>query len=186
MKEKVEEERWVPISGFEGYYEISDHGRVKSLERYISNGVGVRKIKSRILKNGPDTQGYLRVVLCKQGIERTLRIHSLVAINFLNHTPCGLDLVIDHINNNKIDNRLSNLQIITVRENNTKDLKETTSKYIGVCFYKQTKRWRSSITLSGIKRSLGYFTTEVEASEAYQKALKYIQLYGELPPKINQ
>jgi ribosomal protein L15E len=69
---------------------------------------------------------------------------------FLNHTPCGYKIVVDHIDNNiKTDNRLENLQLITQRENVSKDIKNTSSKYIGVCWHKKAKKWRSSIQING-------------------------------------
>ena len=98
-------------------------------------------------------------------------MHQIVAIAFLNHTPNGLKAVVDHIDNNPLNNELGNLQIITHRKNLSKD-KKGSSKYTGVCWYESRKKWIAGIRVNGKKKHLGYFTNEEEAAEAYQKALK--------------
>ena len=167
-----EKEVWLPIKSYDGFYEISDLGRVKSLERFINNMFGTKtKIKERFLKFNPDGKGYLNCRLYKNGVGKTFKIHQLVAIAFLNHTPCGFKLVVDHIDNNPLNNRLDNLQLITNRENSSKDRKGGTSKYIGVSLASGRKTWLASIRINGKNKYLGYYKTEIEASNAYQKEL---------------
>ena len=167
-----EKEVWLPIKGYDGLYEISDLGRVKSLERFTNNMFGTKtKIKERFLKFNPDGKGYLNCRLYKNGVGKTFKIHQLVAIAFLNHTPCGFKLVVDHIDNNPLNNRLDNLQLITNRENSSKDRKGGTSKYIGVSLASGRKTWLASIRINGKNKYLGYYKTEIEASNAYQKEL---------------
>ena len=164
-------EIWKEVKGYEDY-EISNLGRVKSLARTIYKTDGTTQAhKERFLKPSFSNGGYLKVSLSNNFKVKTKRIHQLVAEAFLNHVPDGMNLVVDHMNAVKTDNRLDNLQIITTRENSSKDKKEGTSKYIGVCWSKLNKKWISKIRINGKREHLGYFFDELEASKAYQKAL---------------
>ena len=107
----MKEEVWKDIEGFEGKYQVSDLGRVKSLPRY-------RVPKERILKQSPDRYGHTFVSLYKHDKDHRRYVHKLVAFAFLNHYTDGTTrLVIDHINEIKSDNRAKNLQIISHKEN---------------------------------------------------------------------
>ena len=119
-----------------------------------------------------NSKGYLKVGLYKDGKIKVRVIHQLVAESFLNHTVDGHKLVVDHISNVKTDNKLENLQLITSRENVSKDRKGGTSKYTGVCWYSRYNKWLSRIDINGKTKNLGYFNIELEASNAYQLALK--------------
>jgi TATA-box binding protein (TBP) (component of TFIID and TFIIIB) len=88
---------------------------------------------------------------------------------FLNHKPCGMKLVIDHINDNKFDNRLENLQITSVRYNTCKKQEKYSSKYKGVSFRKSDKKWVARIFIDGKIIYLGAFVNEYDAHLAYQK-----------------
>jgi len=154
-------EIWKSIEGHESY-EVSNLGRVKSLKCN----------KERILRPSVDNgSGYLKVNLYKNTKMKTKKVHQLVAIAFLNHKPNGHKLVVDHVNTAKTDNRLVNLQIITHRENISKDTKGL-NKYTGVSWSKLNKNWIARIRIKGKNKHLGSFTDESKASEAYQKALK--------------
>ena len=173
----MQKEIWKDIPNYEGYYQVSNLGRIKSLERYIKHAYGGLSLKKeRILKPGVNSRGYLSFNLLKNGSSKNVTVHSIVAIAFLNHKPDGHKLVVDHIDNDKLNNRLDNLQIITNRENCNKDRNRGLSKYIGVSLHKKTGLWRSRIRIGGKDTSLGYFKSEYEAHLAYQKALKEIQV----------
>ena len=160
------------IEGFEGY-EVSNLGRVKSLKRKIKHSSGSFFIsKERFLKPYVSTGGYLRVNLSKKCKTKQKKIHQLVAIAFLKHKPCGMKLVVDHINNVKTDNRLDNLQVVTHRYNVSKSAPKGSSKYTGVRYIKKNKNWRAQIVINGKYNHLGVFTDEIEAAQAYQNALK--------------
>ena len=152
-------EEWRDIKGYEGIYMVSSYGRVKSLKR--------RGVKNdRLLSTPKNPRGYRVVSLHKYGIQIAKDVHVLVAIAFLNHTPDGHSIVVDHINNDKSDNRVDNLQLITQRENSSKD-RAGTSKYTGVSWDTGAKKWRAQIMINGKKKFLGYFETEKEAAKAY-------------------
>jgi hypothetical protein len=156
----MEKEEWRPIPNFEGVYEVSSYGKVKSL----------RFNKELILKQRIGTRGYFIVGLYDNKTI-TRDIHQLVAESFLNHKPCGLKLVVDHINNNRLDNRVENLRIVTQRENANKKHIKSTSKYTGVHWQEDNKKWRASIIINGKKYYLGLFTNEYDAHLAYQNKL---------------
>jgi hypothetical protein len=168
------EEIWKAIPGYEGIYEVNNFGDVKSLSRLRWNGYKFVKTKERILRPGINGAGYYYVNLMYNNVKANYRIHQLVGIVFLNHIPNKYDLVIDHINNNKLDNRVENLQIITHRENCHKRPINSTSKYVGVHFVKNRNKWRATITVDGKKISLGSFINEEDANLAYQNKLKQI------------
>ena len=116
----MEEEIWKPIKDFEGYYEVSNIGRVRSLN-YKRTG------KGKILKNIEDYKGYLEVVLTKNGKRKQFKVHRLVAEAFIpnpENKPC-----IDHINTIKSDNRVENLRWVTYKENSNNE--KTLEKFKG-------------------------------------------------------
>lgn len=159
------------IPKYEGVYQVSDLGKIKSLKREVWNGRAYHVLKQKILKPTFDKNGYCQVNLYKNLKSRTFKIHQLVAIVFLNHKPNKHNLVVDHKNNIIIDNQVDNLQLITQRENLSKDKKGYTSKYIGVSWFKRDKKWVSSIRVNGKSKYLGLFDSDIEASEAYQEEL---------------
>jgi hypothetical protein len=169
-------EEFRDIEGYEGHYQVSNLGRVKSLSRVIINSRGqARPYKERILKgynpsnNIPTKRDYLRVTLRINKTTKIPRIHNLVAMAFLNHKPDGHKIVIDHIDNDPLNNRVDNLQLISHRENTSKDKKGGTSKYTGVCWCKSTNKWKSNIYINGKSKYLGRFDDEYEAHLAYQR-----------------
>lgn len=159
------DEVWKDIPNYEGIYQVSNLGRVKSF-KYKNE---------RILKQGNDGKGYLQVCLMKNSKRRKFTIHQLVAMAFLDHTPNGMKIVVDHIDGNKNNNNLSNLQLLTQRQNTQKSNIVTTSKYIGVTKSKDSKKWRSTIKINGKNKHLGMFKCELAAAVAYNKALKELE-----------
>jgi len=112
-------ETFKDIKYYEGYYQVSDLGRVRSLKRTIIDKNGIRiRIKKKILKLSIEARtGYLKVNLCKNGKTKTRYVHKLVAQAFHDHKPNGYRRIIDHKNAIKTDNRAINLQEISQSEN---------------------------------------------------------------------
>jgi len=110
-------EEWRDIQGYEGYYQVSSEGRVRSLDRVVDHSVyGKQPIKGKILKSKPGNHGYLSVMFCKKNKRKRHSIHRLVAAAFIpiiNDKPWT-----NHRNGIKIDNRVENLEWCTPSENN--------------------------------------------------------------------
>lgn len=154
-----------PLKGYEGIYEVSDFGNVKKLN-FKRTG------KPALLSKDINKYGYEMVDLYFGRNKKKISVHQLVAIAFLNHIPNKHKIVVDHKNTIKHDNKLSNLQLITARENLSKD-KKGVSQHTGVSF--KCNKWYSQININNKVISLGYFNTEIEAGQEYQNKLKQIQ-----------
>jgi len=168
-------EIWKAIPNYEGIYEVSNLGNVKSLSRENHSGKGMKIMPDKPLKPYLDNYGYYMVKLYHNRTGKTFRVHKLVAIAFLNHIPCGYKLVVDHINNNSKDNRLENLQLITQRENAFKTQGNYSSKYKGVFWNNERNKWQANIYINGKTKYLGRFESEYEAHLKYQNALYKIK-----------
>jgi hypothetical protein len=161
------------IPDYEGLYQVSNLGNVKSLSRhYLKKGKYPSISKEKILKYNIMSSGYYSLSLYKEGKGKSIKIHQLVAMAFLNHKPNGYKIVVDHINNNKLDNRLENLQIISNRENASKNTKKKSSIYTGVFFRQPQKKFTALIRINNKLINLGSYSNELEAHETYQNALK--------------
>jgi len=172
---------WKDVKGYEGIYEAGSTGGIRSLDRIVVENSGKeRSHKGRLLKSCDPGSGYLMVRLSKNGVVKTRTVHQLVAEAFLNHVPNGFKMVVDHIDNNKLNNSLSNLQIITHRKNSSKDKKGGSSIYDGVHWAKRDLKWVARIVIKGKRKYLGQFTEELEAAKAYGNALsEHLQQGGD-------
>ena len=112
-------EEWKDILGYEGLYQASNYGRIKSLERFVesvSHGKPcMRHIRECILQLQSHPNDYLQVNLNVDGKSKTFRVHTLIWEAFNGEIPEGME--IDHINAVRTDNRLENLRIMTHQEN---------------------------------------------------------------------
>ena len=113
----ISEELWKDIKGYEGYYQVSNFGRIRSIDRIVKDKTGkLVKKKGIILKQSPiNKQGYLRVNLRKNGEIKTVMVHRIVAKHFVTGYKYGLD--VDHIDTNKKNNSSYNLRWVTKSEN---------------------------------------------------------------------
>ncbi len=111
----MENEIWKDIAGYEGLYQVSNMGRVRSMDRTIALTNGrERKLPSKVLRPGVQ-KGYLHVCLSSRGVETSYLVHRLVAAAFLGPIPNGME--VDHINEDHKDNRVSNLQFLSRFDN---------------------------------------------------------------------
>lgn len=173
-------EVWKDIPNYEGYYQASDKGRVRSLDRMVTTKHGVERFyKGRIKKGTVNNKGYKIYSLNINGVHRTFQGSQLVAMTFLGHEPDGHELVVDHINGDRSDDRLENLRVVSHRANVStcfrSDRDSFSSEYAGVCWSEGASKWRTQIKHNGGDVYLGLYNTEVEASNAYQLALSKIK-----------
>lgn len=103
------------IPGYEGLYEVSDSGEIRSIERKCRMARGIRSVSSKILKHLYDKDGYPMVSLAKDGKQKLWRIHRLVLLAFVGPLPEGKES--RHLDDVKINNNLSNLCYGTQLEN---------------------------------------------------------------------
>jgi hypothetical protein len=165
-------EEWKSFGEFVGRYEFSNMGRIRSL----MNGDKSRE-EPRVLKTYNSKKGYSWGRMYFNGEKRSAQVHRLVMTAFIGSAPEGCN--IDHINGDKSDNRLSNLEYVTNRENKLRGVtgKKVYSQLRGVTFDKQICRWKSQIRDStGRKIHIGTFDSDIEASSAYSEILRIIHL----------
>jgi hypothetical protein len=112
----MDKEQFKDIKGYEGSYQVSNYGRVKSLDREVVTSKGVtRKIKEKILTLKVNRYGYLEAYLCESGKLRTFLVHRLVASAFIDKIEGKHE--VNHIDGNKANNRADNLEWCTPKEN---------------------------------------------------------------------
>lgn len=157
-------EEWKDIKGYEGLYQVSNIGRVKSFH----------KGREKILKICFDSKKYPIVFLSNNDKKQTLKIHQLVWDAFGDSPREGMIKQIDHIDNNKSNNNINNLRLVSNRENSAKrslTLKKT-SRFTGVRENpRKDNSWYAQIRINHKATYLGTFESEVLAALAYQKAL---------------
>ncbi len=165
-------ELWKDIPEFETLYQVSNLGRIRSVDRIDMRG---HALKGKVLKQAYNKEGYAIVYLSKFSKKKTIAVHRLVAITFLDYKLTGTTagLICDHKDYDKTNNCLNNLQLITNRQNVSKDKwrKNKTSKYTGVYLHSQRNTWVARIFIKGKQISLGCFKHEIDAHKKYQQAL---------------
>jgi hypothetical protein len=147
---------WKDIPDYEGLYKINENG-------VVINAKNNKIRKPQLLK------GYLIMALSKNDKRKIYKVHQLVSMTFLNHKPCGMELVIDHIDKDKLNNNYLNLRITNQRENCNN--RKNKSGLVGVHFHKRAGKYTSAIRLNGKRVYLGLFDNEYEAHLAYQLKL---------------
>lgn len=154
----MEKEIWKDIKGYEGIYQVSNYGKVKSLERIIMRSNGHPKpVRERILRQHFGNIEYLMVSLCKNKSVKKYCVHRLILEAFIlnpeNKRCCN------HKNGIKSDNRIINLEWVTYSENMKHSFKMGLHKYNGVVNprYKKVK----CINNGKIYRGIKYLITEL-------------------------
>ena len=110
----MEEEIWKAIPGYEGSYEVSNLGKVRSLDRYVGHNYGEKQRRIGCILS-PRKGPYLNVCLLKKQLRRNDVIHNLVMEAFIGKKPNGYH--VNHKDSNKWNNRLDNLEYVTPSDN---------------------------------------------------------------------
>ena len=151
---KLNVEVWRSIENYENYV-VSSFGKIKNTKT------------ARILKAGLSSHGYLTVVLCEDGLaKKSYYVHRLVANAFINNP--NDKLCVDHKDNNKTNNNISNLRFATAKQNsqNRKLSSRNTSNVKGVTWKKSHKKWQARIKIDGIQIHIGYYDNLEDAKTA--------------------
>ena len=116
----IVDEEWRDVLGFEGYYQVSSLGRVRSVDRYIQyagvgKGSGCHFYKGKVLKPRVARHGYYQLTLRKPSVKTSFTIHLLVAPAFLGDRPKGFQ--VNHIDGDKLNNRVENLEYCLPKDN---------------------------------------------------------------------
>lgn len=161
-----EKEIWKDIPGYDGFYQVSNLGRVKSFKMRTP----------KIMTCSLTKRGYLNVRLCRDGKPKNHLVHRLVASCFVG---CVDDMTVNHIDFDKQNNRVENLEILSIRDNLIHYHKEneSSSKYTGVqnrSYSNKTNPWYACINYKGKLLCLGSFSDEYEAH------LEYMKYYNDL------
>lgn len=110
-------EVWKDVAGYEGYYQISDSGKVRSLDRIVIRADGVIQIrKGREKRQYKDKDGYMKVKLSKGGVDKSVFVHKIVASAFL-ESPDYSSAEVNHIDFDRSNNAASNLEYVSHQEN---------------------------------------------------------------------
>ena len=164
-------EIWKDIEEYDDCYQISNLGNIRSLkfgkERILKLAVSGSGSKSK--SNG----GYKFAVLMCNGKRKIAYTHTLVWDYFGNKSRDGRKLQVDHIDGDKTNNVITNLQLLTTRDNVSKGYigKKTTSQYVGVSWDRDAGNWMSRIWIDGKSKYFGLFDNEYAAHIAYQNVV---------------
>lgn len=157
-------ELWSDIPRYPGY-QVGSLGHVRSYR--------VRP-EGKLLRQAVDTRRYAYVCLCNDDGPQKMRVHRMVAHAFCEHVSGAA--FVDHINMNKLDNRVENLRWVTHSQNSQNKAASGKSSFHGVCWSKRCKKWAARIMKDGKSKHLGYFSNEEDAARAYDAAARI--LYG--------
>lgn len=172
-------DEWKNIPGFEGWYKIKEDGTVKRMERVVIYPDGHEQTyKEKIIKPHVDSCGYLSVSLSKNGKKKDIRIHLLLMRTFRPiKNERELKLVVDHINRNRLDNRLENLrwttQTVNVKNGNLKFRPD---------IHKVNGGFQVRFSIHGVRKHIGFVHSYEDALSLYtehfkRRAEEYNRLY---------
>lgn len=158
-------ENWKEISETNGKYSVSNTGLVRRNQRILFDRWGRKRlVKERIISPCLIGKGYFSVTLRIDNVNCRRYVHRLVAIEFV-EMVAGLKEV-NHKDLNKKNNFSSNLEWVDRRGNTNHWMQQ---KLPGVSKVKKNGKWSSRIMVNGIREFLGYFETESEAKQSYEK-----------------
>jgi hypothetical protein len=156
----MEKEVWKDVIGYEGYYQASNLGRIKS------TGKSRNIDKWKFLKTDSKSERYVKIALYKNGKRKDMLLHRIIAKLFVHEY--SEELVVNHKDRNTYNNNSSNLEWVTQRDNviYTRINQTNSSKHIGVSWSFKSKKWMSYITINKKRKHLGFFEKEEDANKA--------------------
>lgn len=157
---------WKDIKGFEGIYQISNYGDIKSLARKMfntKNEIKRASLKDKILAKRKNKKGYIQYILYKNSIKYNLFAHRLVYENFIGEISENLH--INHLDSNKINNYYKNLEVCTNLENQC-HLSLFSGKIPGVTFLPKINKWRARIEHNKKDIHIGTYSLKEDAIKA--------------------
>lgn len=153
----MQKEKWVPIRGYEGSYEVSNYGNVRSLSRVVEykHGGKGRFWPSKIIKQWMPKNGYLTVTLKLENKGSNFMVHRLVGIHFIDNPNNGWQ--INHKDNNKLNNKVVNLEWVTQSENMAHAFKSGAHSGKGATHYKAKKITDGMNTFGCLQEAADYY-----------------------------
>jgi hypothetical protein len=186
---KIIKEEWKPIKwkgvDYTGLYEVSNTGKVRSLDRIIKKGNGNCRLKGKLM-GSVDSLGYVCVTLSKEGFRKNIYVHSIVSEIF--NRPLRKNEVVDHIISRQ-HNAINEIRILTKRQNSSIEKTIKSGLPVGVHKIKNAKYrpYISNIQANKKSVNLGTYVTIRDASKAYYIALQLILRCNTISPnKIKQ
>jgi hypothetical protein len=172
----IEGEAWMDIIGFEGLYQVSSYGRVKSLEKQVRcRRTAISTLPERLL-TPKVINCYKSVSLSKDGKACIHKVHRLVALHFVsnpNNKPFVNHLDFDKFNNNK-----ENLEWTTARENTHHyQAQKTKTGFVGVYWAKGISKYVAGLRANGKFNYIGVFKIKEDAIKAYEEKKKELGLF---------
>jgi hypothetical protein len=140
MTEFDSSEFWLPVVGYEGHYEVSNFGRVRSVPRVVEGRWGPTKRLGCMLAIKPANGRYLKVSLCKDGVLTQHQVHRLVLLAFVGEPPKGF--VCDHIDCDIRNNSLTNLRWLSSADNARRRASTKLSKELVINIKNASKQGR--------------------------------------------
>lgn len=163
---------WRKIPGYEGFYEASSTGEIRSVDRLVNSVRGKRHISGRVLKEYIDKDGYSKVSLCKYNKSKTFSVHKLVALAFIpNDNP--EKIAINHKDENKQNNSVENLEWCTFGYN---------TGYNNGYYRRAMKKWVPIVAIKGSEAKR--FNSITEASKILK--LNHANIQGCLKKKYGR
>ena len=171
----MKKEIWKDINEYEGFYQVSNLGNIKSLKRTANHKCGgTMVVKEKILKQEVVKGNYRRIRLSKHGKTKRFLVHRLVAIAFINIDENRT--FVNHIDKNPSNNNLNNLEWVNKRENQTHAFLNKSNKHYAIHYCKSMKSYQISLFYNGIKNYLGSTKNIDKALKIRDKFIKEKQI----------
>ena len=172
--------KWVDVPYYEGSYQITKNGYIRSLSRVCTKKDGtLMKVVGRKRTPHINTHGYLALSLYHNGVRKHEAIHRLLVMTFIYGGEIPTGVIVDHIDQIKTNNKLSNLRTTDLRVNrmNSDTLANNTSKCAGVFKQSGRKIWSVRISINNKSIFLGSKEKEVDASRLYVLAVENLNQF---------